>query len=83
MTFEINRRLLLGGLSVSDDMVLAAIAFAWRELKLVVEPGGAMALAAVLHRLFDCRAKAVGIVLSGGNVDAEIYGRALGITAPG
>jgi threonine dehydratase len=83
MTFEINRQLLSGGLSVSDDMVLAAMAFAWRELKLVVEPGGAVALAAVLHRLFDCKEKTVGIVLSGGNVDAEIYARALGVTAAG
>jgi len=77
LTFQINRRLLAGGFAVSDEMVLAAMLFAWRELKLVVEPGGAVALAAVLHGLIDCAGKTIGIVLSGGNVDAELYRRAL------
>ncbi len=77
LTFQINRRLLAGGFAVDDEMVLAAMLFAWRELKLVVEPGGAVALAAVLHGLIDCAGKTVGVVLSGGNVDAQIYRRAL------
>jgi threonine dehydratase len=79
VTFPINLRLLAGGFVVTDEMVLAAIAFAWRELKLVVEPGGAVALAAVLHGVFECAGKNVAVVLSGGNVDQEIYRRALSI----
>lgn len=78
ITFPINQRLLRGVFAVSDPMVLAAMAWAWRELKLVVEPGGAAALAAVLHGLYDCSGKTVGIVLSGGNVDASVYAQALG-----
>ena len=58
-------------------MVLDAMAWAWRELKLVVEPGGAAALAAVLSGLYDCAGKTVGVVLSGGNVDVDVYRRAL------
>ena len=77
MTFPINRQLLAGGVAVTDEMVLAAMAFAWRELKLVVEPGGAVALAAILHGVFDCTDKTVAIVLSGGNVDPELYRQAL------
>ena len=48
LTFGLNRQLLAGGLAVSDDEVRDAMAFAFRHLKLVVEPGGAVALAAVL-----------------------------------
>jgi len=73
LTFPINQRLLTAGLSVTDEMVFRAMAFAWKELKLVVEPGGAVALAAVLHGLIDCRGKTIGVVLSGGNVDPEVY----------
>jgi threonine dehydratase len=73
LTWSINRERLSSGLVVSDDAVLDAIAFAWRELKLVVEPGGAVALAALLYGNLDCRGKTVGIVLSGGNVDPELY----------
>jgi threonine dehydratase len=79
LTFPINSRLLAGGFAVSDQMVLAACAFAWRELKLVVEPGGAVALAAALHNVFDCSNKTVAIVLSGGNVDPDVYRRVLEI----
>jgi threonine dehydratase len=78
LTFPINRRLVRGVFTISDPMVLAAMAWAWRELKLVVEPGGAAALAAVLHGLHDCSGKTVGVVLSGGNVDASVYAQALG-----
>ncbi len=69
LTFAINRRLLTGGLVVSDAAAARAMAYAFKVLKLVVEPGGAVALAAVLDGHFDCRNKTVAIVLSGGNVD--------------
>ena len=48
LTFTINQRLLAGGLTVTDEMAFEAMRFAWRELKLVLEPSGALALAAVL-----------------------------------
>jgi threonine dehydratase len=68
LTFSYNRRLLAGGLVVTDDEVRAAMAFAARHLKLIVEPGGAVALAAILAGKFDATSRTVGIVLSGGNV---------------
>ena len=70
ITFAINSRLLSGGVTASDAEVGAAVAFAFRELKLVVEPGGAVGLAALLAGQIDARGKTVVIVLSGGNVDA-------------
>ena len=57
LTFEINRHRLAGGLAVSDDEVRAAIAYAARTLKLVVEPGGAVALAAVLRGRIEARGR--------------------------
>ena len=77
ITFDVNRRPLAGGIAVSDAEVLAAVAFAFLHLKLVVEPGGAVCLAALLAGKFDARGKVVGIVLSGGNVDPAVFGRAL------
>ncbi len=77
LTFEVNRTRLAGGVVVSDAEVLAAIGFAFRHLKLVVEPGGAVALAALLAGKFAARGQVVGAVLSGGNVDPAIFARAL------
>jgi threonine dehydratase len=77
LTFAINESRLGAGLSVTDDEVLAAIAFAFLRLKLVVEPGGAVCLAALLAGKFDARGCVVGIVLSGGNVDPAVFSRAL------
>jgi len=77
LTFEINRRQLAGGLAVSDEEVRRAIAYAARTLKLVVEPGGAVGLAAVLADRFPVRGRAVAVVLSGGNVDDELLREAL------
>jgi threonine dehydratase len=77
ITFALNRPRLAGGLAVSDEEVLAAIAFAFSHLKLVVEPGGAVCLAALLAGKFDARGKVVGAVISGGNVDPAVFGRAL------
>jgi len=77
LTFAINRRLLAGGLAVSDAEVAAAMAFAFRTLKLVVEPGGAVALAAVLAGHFEARGRTAAIILSGGNVDPKTYSEVL------
>ncbi len=78
ITFAINNRLLAKGVTASDAEVGSAIAFAFRELKLVVEPGGAVGLAALLAGHIDARGKNVVIVLSGGNIDAELYARIIG-----
>lgn len=77
LTFAINRRLLAGGLAVTDAEVAQAMRLAFRHLKLVVEPGGAVALAAVLAGKLDVRGRTVAVVLSGGNVDAALYARIL------
>ena len=77
LTFAINRRLLAGGFAVSDDEVLAAMAAAFAEYKLVIEPGGAAGLAAVLSGKLDLKGRTVAVVASGGNVDRETFARAL------
>lgn len=73
VTFPINRRVLSAGLVVSDEEVRAAMRFAFRYLKLVVEPGGAVALAAVLARKIPTEGRVTVVVLSGGNVDNELF----------
>jgi len=75
ITFAINQRLLTQGVTASDAEVGAAVAFVFRELKLVVEPGGSVGLAALLAGRIEARGKTVVIVLSGGNVDADLYAR--------
>ena len=75
ITWEINRKLVGEGVSASDEEVGRAVAFAFRELKLVVEPGGAIGLAALLAGKLDIKGKVVVAVLSGGNVDAELFHR--------
>lgn len=77
LTFAVNQPRLAGGIAVTDEEVMAAIRFAFSHLKLVVEPGGAVCLAALLAGKFDAKGKVVGAVLSGGNVDADVFGRAL------
>lgn len=76
LTFEIMRKLVSGGLVVSEDEVRAAMRFAFRELKIVVEPGGAAALAAVLAGKIEVRDRTTVVVLSGGNVDADVFASA-------
>ncbi len=73
LTFEINRKLLQKGLTVSDDEVRRAMRFAFQNLKLVVEPGGAVTLAAILSGKIATADKTTVIVLSGGNVDFELF----------
>src|ERR1700692_4579838 len=78
ITFAINSRLLTTGLTASDAEVGTAVGFAFRELKLVVEPGGAVGLAALLAGHIDSGGKNVVIVLSGGNVDADMFAKLIG-----
>lgn len=75
MTFAVNSWHLAGGLSVSDDEVAAAMRFAFLELKLVVEPGGAVALAALLSKKLDVSGQCVALILSGGNVDPALFAK--------
>ncbi len=75
LTFPINRALIGEGISASDAEVGRAVAFAFHELKLVVEPGGAIGLAALLAGKLDVKGKVVVGILSGGNVDADLFAR--------
>src|SRR5580692_1881855 len=75
ITFAINRALVGEGVTATDQEVAAAMAFAFHELKLVVEPGGAVALAALMSDKIAIRGKIAVAVLSGGNVDAELFHR--------
>ena len=77
LTFAINRELLAGILTVTDTEVQAAMARAFRDLRLVVEPGGAVALAAALAGKVPLEGRTTAIVLSGGNVDVETFVAAL------
>jgi threonine dehydratase len=79
ITFEINGPGLAGGLVVTDTMALEAVAFAMRELKLVVEPSGAVGLAALLSGTYPLDGESVVIVLSGGNIDPDIMKQALAL----
>lgn len=69
LTFPINQALLSGGLSVTDEQVRAAMRFALQSMKLVVEPGGAVALAAALEGIAPPADGATVVMVSGANVD--------------
>lgn len=73
LTFPIMQRLVRGGAALSEREVRQAMIFAFEHLKLVVEPGGAVALAALLSRKFDASGKVTAVVLSGGNVDPALF----------
>jgi threonine dehydratase len=75
LTFPITRELIGQGTTVSDAEVGHAVRFAFRELKLVVEPGGAIGLAALLAGKIKIDGKIVVGVLSGGNVDTDLFER--------
>jgi threonine dehydratase len=77
LTFAINRRLVTAGYAVSDVEVRRAMAVAFADLKLVIEPGGAAALTAVLSGKFAIEGKTVAVTASGGNVDRETFAAAL------
>ncbi|MCZ8315166.1 threonine/serine dehydratase [Phreatobacter sp.] len=73
LTFAVNKPLVAGGLVVTEDEVKRAVAFAFRELKLVVEPSGAVPLAALLAGRLDVKGQVVGAMVSGGNVDPALF----------
>lgn len=75
ITFAVCRAVLSGGLAVTDAEVEDAMRFAFEDLKLVVEPGGAAALAAVLTGKLPTKGRTIAVVLSGGNVDAAQFAR--------
>lgn len=78
ITFSIMQRLVKGGFTLSDNEVAETIAWAFKYLKLVLEPGGAVALAAVYHRKLKAEGRTVGLTLSGGNVDPSLFATILG-----
>ncbi|MBA3812402.1 MAG: threonine/serine dehydratase [Caulobacteraceae bacterium] len=77
LTFPLLQDSLAGVLTVSDAEVAAAMRHAFFTLKLVVEPGGAVALAALLAGKLDLAGRTAAIILSGGNVDLELFARVL------
>lgn len=83
LTFPILQRRVSAGASVSDEDVKAAMRFAFLHLKIVLEPGGAAALAGVLSRKFPVSGKTVAVTLSGGNVDPTLFASILGEERPG
>jgi len=82
LTFEINRRLLAGGLTVTDEEVRAAVRFAFRELKLVLEPSGAAGLAALLAGKAPDRRGHVAVIVTGGNVDPGLFAAIVAADGP-
>jgi threonine dehydratase len=73
LTFAIGQKTMSGGLAITDDEARAAMRFAFIELKLVLEPGGAAALAAVLSGKLPGEGRTIVAVLSGGNVDPDQF----------
>ena len=78
ITFPLVLQLVSDMTTVEDGPLLRAMFFLWERLKLVVEPTGALAAAAVLEQMVDVRGQKVGVVVSGGNVDREMFARILG-----
>ncbi len=75
MTFAINQPRLAGGLVANEAQVGQAMRAAFQHLKIVAEPGGAVALAAVLSGAIETSGRNIGVVVSGGNVDADLFCR--------
>ena len=82
LPFAIARDHVSHGVSVSDDEVLDAMAFAWAEYNIVVEPGGAVALAAACAGKIDLKDKKTVLIVSGGNVDLPVFKKALARLQP-
>jgi threonine dehydratase len=78
LTWPIVRSFCAGIVTVTDDEIRAAMRFAFERLKLVVEPSGACALAALLTGKIDACGKRVGVTISGGNVDPRLFAQVIG-----
>jgi threonine dehydratase len=83
LTFEINKHLVDEIVTVSDDEIVAAMVFLFDRLKLVVEPSGAVGVAALLTGKLDAQDRSVGVVLSGGNVGAARFAELVSTAAAG
>jgi len=81
VVFEVAKDLLAPGFAVSDTELERAVVFASTSLKLLVEPGGAAGLAALLAGRVDAEGKTVAVVLSGGNVEFDVVVRTVGASA--
>ena len=79
VTFPILKRLCGPGLVVTDTEAMQAVALAFARLKIVLEPGGAVALAAALFRPDELRGDAVIAVATGGNVDPDVFAQCLAV----
>ena len=73
ITFQINKKNLKGGLSVSDEQVKKTIIELAENLKIIVEPGGAVAACALLNRKIETKNRIIVITISGGNIDNEMF----------
>ena len=73
VTFPINQKNLAGGISVTEDEVKKTIILLSEHLKIVVEPGGAVAAAALLNKKINCKSKKIIVMISGGNIDLELF----------
>ena len=73
LTFEVNRAQVDDVLLVADEDLIAAMRLLFERLKVVVEPSGASALAAVLTNADRFRGRRVGVLLSGGNIGADRF----------
>jgi threonine dehydratase len=82
LTLALARRLVTDAVTVTDAEIASAMRYAFEELKLVVEPGGAAALAALLHARIPCPGRTVAVLLSGANIDATTFASLIAGAAP-
>jgi threo-3-hydroxy-L-aspartate ammonia-lyase len=78
LTFSVNQRVVDEIVTVDDGEIVAAMAFLFERMKVVVEPSGAVGVAAVMFGKLDVTARRVGVILSGGNVGVERFRQLLG-----
>jgi threonine dehydratase len=83
LTFPVIQALVSSVLTVSDEQLVSTMRFFAAHMKMVVEPTGCLAAAAVLEGAIDLRGRRVGVIVSGGNVDLARYAALLGGDAPG